>query len=78
MKEEDFYKVENGETLQNNIELLLEDGELRKKLSFGNTHLFFYIKKVNKVITVSMFRIEKTRSTHQINKYVNQTMYLFN
>ena len=45
MKEEDFYKVENGETLQNNIELLLEDGELRKKLSFGNTHLFFYIKK---------------------------------
>jgi hypothetical protein len=36
MKEEDFYKVENGETLQNNIELLLEDIELRKKLSFGN------------------------------------------
>jgi len=61
MKEEDFYKVENGETLQNNIELLLEDIELRKKLSFGNLIFFF-----NSLLTLlfHLFRIEKTGFTY--------------
>jgi hypothetical protein len=36
MREEDYYKIDNGETIQNNIELIIEDVELRKNLAFGN------------------------------------------
>jgi hypothetical protein len=61
MKEEEFYKVENGETLQNNIELLLEDIELRKKLSFGN--LIFFFKSLLTLL-FHLFRIEKTGFTY--------------
>ena len=40
MKEEDYFKIENGETIQNNLELILENIEIRKKLALGNKRKF--------------------------------------
>ncbi len=35
MKEEDFFKLETHDTIQNNVEVLIENHELRKKIAHG-------------------------------------------
>lgn len=44
MKEEDFYKIDNSESIQINIELLIEDIEIRKKFAAGKLNNFEFKK----------------------------------